>query len=290
MVWVIYFFGSGAAFFAGVGFVFAALALFIFFRRNWSTGAATLVALFGLILIGLSATPFPNWFYLVGGLVSLLWLVAERVEREFFQKRRRWIRLLVFTLLQSATLAEIRYHVAPTLKPIGQPRLYIFADSVTAGMGEAAVETWPILLARLYSIEVQDHSQMGAKVSSMLRKAEKISLGAGVVLLEIGGNDLLGTTSASDFERDLDQLLGKLCGPDRTVVMFELPLPPFGNEFGRAQRRLAQKHGVQLVPKRIFVGVLTAEGATVDSVHLSPSGHELMAETVWGLIQQAFVE
>lgn len=72
--------------------------------------------------------------------------------------------------------------------------------------------------------------------------------------------------------------------------MFELPLPPFCNEFGRVQRRLAAKHGVTLIPKRVFATVLAGEEATLDSIHLSRAGHERMAEVVWGLIRGAYAE
>jgi acyl-CoA thioesterase-1 len=290
MNWLIHFFGSGTAFFSGVGFVLAAIAFLCFCQRKWAMRSASLVALFGLILIALSATPLPYWFYGIAGMVSLLWLVAERSERKTIQKSRRWFRLTLVLLWSAGTLAEVPYHIAPTLKPAGRPTLYIFADSVTAGMGENSIETWPNLLARSHSIDVQDHSQMGAKVGSMLRKVEKLSIGDGIVLLEIGGNDLLGSTPATEFERDLDQLLAKVCRPGRTVIMFELPLPPFSNEFGRIQRRLAKNYQVHLIPKRIFVSVLTTDGATVDQVHLSRYGHELMAQTVWSLIQRAYAK
>jgi len=43
-----------------------------------------------------------------------------------------------------------------------------------------------------------------------------------------------------------------------------------------------------MIPKWVFVNVLTAGGATVDSVHLSRQGHERMAETVWNVIRPAF--
>jgi acyl-CoA thioesterase-1 len=288
MNWVIYFFGSEEVFFVGLGLVFAAAAFLSFYRRKWSTSASTLFVLIGLILIALSAAPLPYWLYAAAGLVSLLWLVAERVERRIFQNTRRCLRLSTVVLWSAGAVAEFPYQIAPSSEPAGRPTLYIFADSVAAGMGEASVETWPTLLARSHSIDVQDHSQMGAKVRSMLRKAEGLTLGDGIVLLEIGGNDLLGSTSATDFERDLDQLLAKLCGPGRVAFMFELPLPPFSNQYGKAQRRLAEKYGVKLIPKRIFVSVLTTDGATVDSVHLTQRGHELMAETVWSLIRSAY--
>jgi acyl-CoA thioesterase-1 len=285
---VIYFFGGGEAFFAGVGLVLVSAAVQTLYHRKWVTSASTLVAFLGLILIALSATPLPYWFYGAAGTISLLWLLAERLEGKPAKRYRGCLRLAVVLIWSTAAVMEIPYQLAPTLKPAGRPTLYIFADSVTAGMGETSVDTWPQLLARSHSIDVQDHSQIGAKVSSMLRKAERVSLGDGIVLLEIGGNDLLGSTHASEFERQLDQLLLQVCGPGRIVLMFELPLPPFANEFGRIQRRLASKYQVKLIPKRIFVRLLTTDGATVDSIHLTQDGHERMAQTVWSLIQSAY--
>ena len=55
-----------------------------------------------------------------------------------------------------------------------------------------------------------------------------------MIVVEIGGNDILGGTPAKQFERDLDQLLSVLAVQEnRQVLMFELPLPPFYNAYGR---------------------------------------------------------
>ena len=85
----------------------------------------------------------------------------------------------------------------------------------------------------------------------------------------------------------LEALLEAACAPGRHVVMLELPLPPLFNGFGLAQRRLAKKYGVQLVPKRYFGKVLCAPDATVDGLHLSHTGHALMAETLWALAEDS---
>ena len=88
-----------------------------------------------------------------------------------------------------------------------------------------------------------------------------------LVLVEIGGNDVLRATRPLAFEEGLDVLLAKLRDTRRTVVMLELPLPPFHNRYGEVQRRLAKRHGVLLVPKRVLMGVLTSAGsATLDTV------------------------
>ena len=70
--------------------------------------------------------------------------------------------------------------------------------------------------------------------------------------------------------------------------MFELPLPPFCNEFGRAQRNVAAKHNVILIPKRVFLSVIAGSDSTLDSIHLSQSGHQFMADCVWKLVRSAF--
>src|SRR5260370_14974065 len=143
MNWVIYFFGSGAAFFSGVGLVLAAIPVLSFYHRKWAMRLATLCALLGLILIALSATPLPYWFYAAAGLVSLVWLVAERVERKRVQNFRTGLRISMVLVWSVGTLTEIPHHIVPTLKPAGRPRLYIFADSVAAAVAAACISTCP---------------------------------------------------------------------------------------------------------------------------------------------------
>jgi lysophospholipase L1-like esterase len=69
--------------------------------------------------------------------------------------------------------------------------------------------------------------------------------------------------------------------------MFELPLPPFCNAYGQAQRRLAREFGAYLIPKRIFAGVLTRAGSTADGIHLSPKGHGEMAAIAANVLHRA---
>ena len=119
-------------------------------------------------------------------------------------------------------------------------------------------------------------------------QANQLPAEGGLVLIEIGGNDLLGETTSAQFERDLNQLLSQIRAPGRTLVMFELPLPPLCNEYGRIQRRLAARYGVRLIPKRVFISVLAGGGATLDSIHLSEAGHQQMADSVWAVIDPAY--
>ena len=138
-------------------------------------------------------------------------------------------------------------------------------------------------------VRVQDLSLAGADVASALKEqAGRVDGPGSLVIAEIGGNDVLGQTTPEAFERGLDALLKVLRRGGRTVVMLELPSPPFYNRFGSAQRRQAGRHGVLLVPRRVLLGVLTAKDATLDTIHLSPTGHARMAEAIWRAVRGAF--
>jgi acyl-CoA thioesterase-1 len=289
MRWVIYLFGSGVVFFLGIGFILAGLATFTCCRRQRWKPIASLCVVAGLLLVGSSATPLPYWLYGIAATVTFLSLLAERLARGWLFERRKWLRGAVVVVWAIAVVLELPYQMPATLAASGSPTLYIIGDSVTAGMG-GEEQTWPRLLAGSRSVEVMDLSKVGATTASALRQADGLPPEGGLVLLEIGGNDLLGSTSAADFERDLDRLLDRVCAPERAVLMFELPLPPFCNEYGRAQRRLASRYKIVLIPKRVFADVLTGDGATLDSIHLDRQGHDRMAEIVWGLIAPAYRE
>jgi acyl-CoA thioesterase-1 len=285
MNWLIHVFASGDAFFVGIAFVLATVIVFTFVQRSWVKIVGTLAVIVGLLLIVFSATPLPYSVYAVAGGATLLWLVEERSHRPVNVSRRKWIRGVVFVCWAITAGLEIPYHVVPRVESPRAAKICIVGDSLSAGLGQRGEYTWPRIIASETAIEVVDCSGVGATAASALRQVQRFPQGPLLVLLEIGGNDLLGTTSAWAFERDLDRLLAAVCSPERVVVMFELPLPPFHNEFGRAQRTLAANNGVTLIPKRVLASVLTDSGGTVDSLHLSAEGHRKLAAAVLQMIR-----
>jgi len=115
----------------------------------------------------------------------------------------------------------------------------------------------------------------------------RASLGtSAIVILEIGGNDLIGETDAATFRNHLDLLVSSLRVQPHRVLMLELPLFPFQNAFGAAQRSIAAKYNASLLPKRCFAAVLGTENGTLDGLHLSQKGHEAMAKILVGVIQK----
>jgi acyl-CoA thioesterase-1 len=178
-------------------------------------------------------------------------------------------------------------HLPPRAVTGRWERLVVIGDSLSAADFTEGGEPWPTLLARDTQVTVVNLAFSGANAASAEKRVSANDVAGALVLMEIGGNDILGATSSSDFEMSLERLLQKVCRKDNAVVMLELPLPPLYNRFGEIQRRLARRYDVILIPKRCFAGVLVGSQSTIDSLHLSPAGHHRMSTLVAALVHRS---
>ena len=263
----------------------------IFNRHDRWRRPLTIASRIGLIWAFILPSPTPRWL-LVLFAASLLWLcladwrsksASDPAIRSPQLQRVRWLSWLVIGCALVVVLWELPYRFSPSAGSVSSYRLCVVADSVTAGLNDGE-DTWPQRLARSSLWQITDASQPGATLKSARQQVDLLDAEPSVLLLEIGGNDLLEGLPVAQFEHDLEQLLVAARQPRRTVLMFELPLPPLAFRYGEIQRRLAAKYEVALLPKRLLIGVLTSSGATVDGIHLSPTGHERMAELVKKLL------
>jgi acyl-CoA thioesterase-1 len=280
---LVIFFAGGTAFLVGAVVVTVAVTLRAAIRRRWAAALGAGLSLLGTAAVALSATALPVWLYAVWGIPLTAWLfMPARGKRGRARAIATEGALLLLTIC--AVGFELPFELRPQISPAHYSRLYVVGDSITAGIGREGGHTWPTILQTEHHVNVVDLSHAGFGCAEELRRIRNVPLSGGLVLLEIGGNDLLGRVPPSQFGQDLDALVRHLSGPDRQLVMFELPLFPFDNAYGREQRRIARERHVVLVPKRFFANVLASSGATVDGIHLSETGQRQMAQMVWDLL------
>jgi acyl-CoA thioesterase-1 len=279
MIRIALFFADGRAFFIGTALLVVGLLLASRRRGEWR---ARTVVFIGTALVVVSATPLP---YLVYGfwLVALLAWVTAEFNSKTPPRTRTILTITAVIASVAAVVGEFPFRRMPQLAASRADRLVVIGDSLSAGMGSGET-TWPRVLRAESGLEVIDLSQAGATVSSAITQAARTPPGPAIVVLEIGGNDLLGYTTLASFESGLERLLKRVSGPDRQLLMFELPLPPFKNGYGRAQRGLARRYGATLIPKRVLAGAIGSAGGTLDGLHLSDAGHRRMAQAVGGIL------
>ena len=271
--------GSGAGFFSGMGIVALAVCLAYVLPNRWMLAGCDIAVAAGMLLVALSSTPLPPYVLPAWGVVTFIALIVLHFRSISFRMRALFAGPAIALSVIAAAI-ELPHHVTPD-PPAGPfNRLYIFGDSITAGIGREDGPRWPAIVQRDTGVTVVDLAIPGARVNDMVRVAGRTKRGDGLVLIEIGGNDMFRRTDVAAFEQELDELLTRVTGPGRAVAMFELPLVPFHAEMARAQRRVATKHGIMLIPKRYFASVFAGADATVDGLHLSGRGHQRMAQIV----------
>ncbi len=275
---------DGAAFFIGQIMALIAGCLLLSLRKPYVRSILTVCVVLGVILVVISATPLPLWMY-------ALWLIPVVVMLIFGYRgnasvRLRWVcagLLLVATV--GICLAEIPFHLMPRVVVPNGKTIYVLGDSISAGMGTGH-QCWPEVLRNVTGYPVVNLAKAGATVESAQAQAQGIAEPGSVVIVEIGGNDLLGGTPASVFREQLDSLISSLHADHHQVLMLELPLFPFRNAFGAAQRCMVRKYDIQLLPKRCFADVLGTKDGTLDGLHLSQEGHNRMAEILAGVLEE----
>lgn len=225
----------------------------------------------------LSSVPAPRWLIVVWCLTLLVFLGVHR--RRGWPGRAASVSLVLVSLM--IVVVDLPYQLSPRPPDDPPTRVTILGDSLSTGIGRvSAARLWPRRLGRHYPVRVRNLSRGGARLQDALKLLEThdLTLDRETVVLEIGGNDLLEGTPPKDFRRRLDALLGRI--EARDVLMFELPLPPLGFAYGRIQRRLADQHGVRLIPRRHLSGLLFGSTTTLDGLHFSEEGHRRMARLV----------
>ncbi len=279
------YFTDGTPFFLGTALLAAiAIADLRFSSRGWRLFSKAGIVL-GVLLVAVSSTPLSAWFYAVWG-ISAAWVLFDRRDALGLSTSSRMGVASMIALCVVAALLEMPSVLRPTVDVGDMDRFVVIGDSISAGTG-GGITPWPKLLEEQYEVKVTDLSQAGAVLADAVSKAEGLALEHSqeyVFILEIGGNDVLQGTDYETFASGLEDLFSRVCGGGDKVFMLELPLPPFYNRYARAERDLARKYGAILIPRRFFVKVLTHTGATIDGIHLSESGHQLMLDTLWALI------
>jgi len=277
---VVLWFASGDSLYAGAVVLLLAIVLSPHLGQRWLLRLRNVAAWLALAMIVMACPPFA-WIVDAVFLVAFVfWFVSPTLASAAIWVRLRTAASGVLLVLLLVLLAvELCHRAMPVIVRVGSDHLVVIGDSISSGI-DPSVPAWPLVMQQMTGVSVKNLAQPGAQVISGITMAEEVTPEDRVVLIELGGNDLLGGVPSDEFGQRLESILAKLTAPGRTVVMFELPLLPHKVAYGWIQRRLAKKYGVWLIPKRYFTNVIGGRNATTDGLHLSEAGSHRMATIV----------
>ena len=277
------YFASGESFYLGAALLLLVTAVSPFTNRLWLLRLRNVGAWLALAMVVMACPPFALVVDLIFLTALVLWFIASNRSSGLWLKSQPAATAVLVVLVLVLTSIEFSHRRMPVVVGGPSDHLVVIGDSISSGI-DPRVPSWPLVMQQATGIAVRNLARPGAQSRDGLTMAEKLTAEDHVVLIEIGGNDLLEGGPSEEFGKALDALLSKVSAPGRTVVMFELPLFPHMIAYGRIQRGLAAKYRVWLIPKRFFAEVIGRANATSDGLHLSNEGTRRMA----ALVAQAF--
>jgi acyl-CoA thioesterase-1 len=162
-------------------------------------------------------------------------------------------------------------------------RILAFGDSLTAGLGVAPDQAFPVqLAARLkadgYDVIVDNGGVSGDTTTDGLARFDwTMGSHPEFVLLELGANDMLRGLDPKRAAANLDTMLGKLTAAKAKVLLIGMKAstnwgPDYQKEFDAIYPALAKKYDVPLYPFFLDGVALDPKLNQPDMLHPNPAG------------------
>lgn len=181
---------------------------------------------------------------------------------------------------------------APSSSAATRPRIVFLGDSLTAGLGLPAQQSYPAIIQRRleeqgYAFEVVNAGVSGDTSAGGLRRLDWALDGdVKVLIVALGGNDALRGLAPSELRKNLVSILGVAAARHVTVVLAGMEAPPnngrdYTDQFRAVYVDLAKTYRVRLIPFLLdgVAGDPTLNQA--DGIHPNARGAEIVADLVW---------
>jgi acyl-CoA thioesterase I len=200
--------------------------------------------------------------------------------------RRALLRLLValvFVVLPTAAWPQERVIVA-------------FGDSLTAGLGVPAEQTYPGRLAERLKREGYDYRVVNAGVSGDttaggLRRVDwALRAKPDVVIVELGVNDAFRGQKLSGIRGNLDQIVARFQAAGARVLIAGMRLPPnygdrYAEDFFRLYGEVARSRNARLMPFFLDGVGAVARLNQADGIHPTAEGYAMVVDRLWPYLE-----
>jgi lysophospholipase L1-like esterase len=174
-----------------------------------------------------------------------------------------------------------------TALPAGS-RVLALGDSLTAGNGVSPEQAWPSLLASRTGWTVVNGGVSGDTSGDALQRLPALleEHGPALVLVTLGGNDMLRQLPEEETIANLDQILVRIQAHGAKAVLLATPRPSAAGAVFRNlsaadfYQGVADRHKLPLI-RDAMAEVLSDPQLKGDPLHPNGAGHALLAEKLF---------
>ena len=180
-------------------------------------------------------------------------------------------------------------------------RIVAFGDSLTAGLGVAQEDTYPVQLQRRleaagYRYRVINAGVSGDTTAGGVRRIAWVLNGKpSIVILELGANDGLRGIDLAQTRSNLETIIQRLQAAGVTVILAGMKLPPnYGKDytarFAAIYPELAAQYRVPLMPF-FLEGVAAREALNqADGIHPTEAGYRVIVDNLFTALQRFLIK
>lgn len=175
--------------------------------------------------------------------------------------------------------------------------ILVVGDSLSAGYGLGANQSWPSLLEKRLREQRLDYSVVNASISGDTTAGGRSRIGAAldqarpaVVIIALGGNDGLRGLPVAALRDNLHAMIEAARARKARVVLAGMKLPPnYGPDYTRAFEQsyadLAKRHKAALVPFLLEGVAERRDYFLPDNIHPVAEAQPIILDNVWKVLK-----
>jgi lysophospholipase L1-like esterase len=149
-------------------------------------------------------------------------------------------------------------------------------DSITSGVGAEPGKPYPALLEARLGTQVINKGVAGDTAEQGLARVDDaLAENPWLVIVELGGNDILNRIPPERTEAALRQIVQRLLAAKVAVVLVELEVP-FAGRYAEIYSRLGDEFDIPVLDDTLG-DILTDAALKADPIHPNARGHEVLA-------------
>lgn len=157
-------------------------------------------------------------------------------------------------------------------------------DSITSGVGAEPGQPYPALLAAKLNREVINEGVAGDTAEDGLARVDQaLAHDPWMVIVELGGNDILRRVPPDRTEAALRQVLDRLLAARVVPVLVELEVP-FAGRYSDVFERIEDDYDIPVVEDSLGE-ILLDPALKADPIHPNAQGHVELAAAIAGVVE-----
>ncbi len=189
--------------------------------------------------------------------------------------------------LLAGAMAAASATTGAAAQPQAAPLITILGDSITSGYGLTAAQALPAqlqaALGRLgVRVQVRGAARAGDTTADGLRRVDSVPRASRLVVVALGGNDLLRGLPFAQVRSNLDAIVRRLQARGLSVMLAGMRAPPelgaFARTFDAVFSGVARERNVAFYPFLLEGVALDPRYNQPDRVHPNAAGARVIAE------------